>query len=311
MVDLAQPRACLPVEGEWPVKGAWLVMRDTRAYRPIAGRDSVPVMVRRVRPVLELVAALERLPTQQDLPALVGAVRSEDERGGLDLQLSMDTLGGGIDLDGRSVRLQGRSSTYEVAELLSSSEWSEPEKTRVAGHRAHVRLRPRLTAARPYEQYLTLLRVAWALGKVGGLCGVINPLAGGVTPTVAVENLLSEDMVAQCRIRLPPRVFTTFSRIQTTGGVWCLTRGHEAFGVPNFAFWSTDPHLDWVMSAIWTLFEEAHDEGTVLEAGSLVRVGPAGMPCRLRSIDEVVPAWKPWLETPGGTLILMPDMPPG
>ena len=113
-------------------------------------------------------------------------------------------------------------------------------------------------------------------------------------------------MIAQCRRRLPPQLFTSFAQYFASEGVWCSSKGQEVFGVPNLAILVTPSQAESVFAELWRLFRYSYEDGVIFGAGEELEMG--GFSTRvLRTVSEAAPGWEPYLETPGGTLILAPS----
>jgi hypothetical protein len=273
---------------------------------PVGERTTAPwPAIGSGRPKPRLIVALRELPPPVEADRLDRELRAQFPRARLQpLPVPHPSIRAQIRMGAHVTDVHGHPSRFDIEEILPLTGWSEQEKARLASHEAYVMCTPKTSAANAYEQYLTLYRIAAAYGALGGLCGVVNPLASSFTPPVAVQNILSEEMIAQCRVRLPPQLFTSYARYFGTGGTWCATKGQEVFGVPNFAYFVPSQEVEWAFEHMWRLFLYGYEEGGVYAPGDRVAFAPDLGPHVLRRVSEVARGWEPYLETPGGTLVI-------
>jgi hypothetical protein len=256
-------------------------------------------------PKPRLIVALERLPSPHQDADLARELRCFDPRARIvPLVASPPSTQAEVRLGGHVTEVHGLPARFDIGEVLPAAQWSDREKARLASHEAYVMCAPKTSTGNAYEQYLSLYRIASAYGAVGGLCGVVNPLALSFTPPVAVQNLLAEEMIAQCRHHLPPQLFTSFAQYFGTGGVWCASKGQEVFGVPNFAYFATPEQAETIFTRLWRLFLYGYEEGVIYSPGDEIELSADLPPLRLHRVSDVAPGWEPYLETVGGTMVL-------
>jgi hypothetical protein len=196
------------------------------------------------------------------------------------------------------------AAAWPVADICQVTYFDEPTKQRLAAHTAHARIVAD-DVGPPLERFLAGQHLASALAGPGGLTGVVLPDAMTFTPGARHAELFTPALEASCRLQLPQHVFTGFVQYFAEQGTWCASKGHEAFGVPNFATFvtPTEQPTD-AADLFWQLFLYVHEQRATLAPGHTFQLG-AGPHLRIAAVRDVAPDLEPYLETPGGTLVLL------
>lgn len=226
-------------------------------------------------------------------PALTGRDGATVQRRELAARVELD----GLVLDALHVRAPLPAALID--RLSQVTHWREDAKARLRDHDQHLIVWFAGGSDDPIEQYIALIRAGEMLGG-RALQGIVLEPAVNFLPASFVPRMTGPEGIRSMRERVPIGILTGMIKVGTEDGLWMATRGHEVFGVPNFATLAP-PHVP--PSQVKQLFQGLFDyarSGARLELGQTIDIGPS----RYR-FDPVV-EYKSHVEGGGETFVLTP-----
>lgn len=133
------------------------------------------------------------------------------------------------------IGLERRVPEGLLARTTAQAHWDASFAEEVREHRAHAILNHVAGPGPVLEQYLALYKVALTLSE-HNLRGILNEAAWTFNPAGLVAELLKPDVLDEVRQQVPPNIWTSFMMFALEGELWCVTKGHHIFGVPDLVY---------------------------------------------------------------------------
>ncbi len=176
---------------------------------------------------------------------------------------------------GHDLRLFGLDSPvpeYVMEKTISVSGWNALEKQTLRRHRSHILCFYKGASIDAMESQLALYKVASTFADTG-LIGTLDETAWNCLPLEQVRKLTSTQGLASCRQTIPAEIWTGFVQLKGTDGkTWICSKGHERFGLPNFACRSDVMDVDSCRKMFCALFSAGFHSNSVFKAGQTIHV---------------------------------------
>lgn len=219
--------------------------------------------------------------------------------------ISVQTMSscGRLDIDGELVDfivLDAPVPESVVDHLCQVTHWRDADKAVLRKHKSHY-IAWYAGDSDPTTAYVTLMKAAWALAGTQ-MTGVVLESAVNFLPPSMVQQMLSAEMLPSLYESVPVGILTGLLKFFSEDGTWVATRGHEVFGVPNFAMWVAPPlQPSDAMDLFGPLFNYAYSAKVHLGHDETMELG--GQNYRLDPVTE----YKEYVAAPEGeTLVLTP-----
>ena len=219
--------------------------------------------------------------------------------------IGLQTLSGAgrLDIDGQLVDfilIEAPLPQSLLDYICQVTHWSDGDKAILRKHSKHF-IAWYAGNADPVTAYVTLMKAAWALAGPE-MTGVVMEDAVNFLPPKMVTHMLSKETIPTLYKSVPVGMLTGFLKFFGEHGTWCATRGHEVFGVPNFAMWVAPPKQPSdALDIFGPLFNYAYSAKVVFNEGETMEL--AGQLFRFERVVE----FREYVESPyGETLVLTP-----
>lgn len=154
-------------------------------------------------------------------------------------------------------------TVYE--DIVNLSMWPIEVKSAMNGHGAHAVLMHNGGGANPFEKLLALYKLGAALVEPFYLRGAINEQCLSCISSDMLLSFLDAKSLKSTRDTPPPFAFQGF--IQVEQGLW-TTRGHQLFGLPDFAMNVSDTLSPTdIMTMVGSIFMYANVSGMLIADG--------------------------------------------
>lgn len=206
-----------------------------------------------------------------------------------------------VEFDEHRVKLVGFDAPLPedvIHHTVECSYWKDEDKEKIKKHKSHIICYYDGESDDAVEKYIALYKVAYSfMGQ--GLIGIINEGAWTCQPAYVLGDLLSKEMLMECREVPPLMLWTSFIKIPVEYGIWMVTKGNHIFGVKDFAYLGDINEVKEINEIFNNIFYYIYENSAVVEAGHTLQIEEE-VYLKFKNIYKE----KEYLEGPIGTLVI-------